>query len=35
MNTESVADEPVIASADASVGETEDDVMDYFKKLGR
>ena len=33
VNTESVADEPVIASADASVGETEDDAMDYFKKL--
>ena len=33
VNTESVADEPVIASADASVGETGDDAMDYFKKL--
>ena len=35
VNTESVADEPVIASADASVGETEDDLMDYFKKICR
>ena len=33
VNTASVADEPVIASADASVGETGDDAMDYFKKL--
>ena len=33
VNKESVADEPVIASADASVGETGDDAMDYFKKL--
>lgn len=33
VNTESVADEPVISSAEPSVGETEDDAMDYFKKL--
>ena len=33
VNTESVADEPVIQSAEASVGESEDDAMDYFKKL--
>ena len=33
VNTETVAEEPVIASAEASVGETEDDAMDYFKKL--
>ena len=33
VNTETVADEPVIASAEASVGESEDDAMDYFKKL--
>ena len=33
VNTESVADEPVISSAEPSVGESEDDAMDYFKKL--
>ena len=33
VNTDSVAEEPVIASAEASVGESEDDAMDYFKKL--
>ena len=33
VNTESVADEPVIQSAEASVGESGDDAMDYFKKL--
>ena len=33
VNTESVADAPVISSAEPSVGESEDDAMDYFKKL--
>ena len=33
VNTESVVDEPVISSAEPSVGESEDDAMDYFKKL--
>ena len=33
VNKSSVADEPVISSADASVGESGDDAMDYFKKL--
>ena len=33
LNTESVADEPVISSAEPSVVESEDDAMDYFKKL--
>ena len=33
VNKASVADEPVISSADASVGESGDDAMDYFKKL--
>ena len=34
VNTEAVANEPVISSAEASVGESsDDDAMDYFKKL--
>jgi len=33
VNTESVAEEPVIASAEASPQVEEDDAMDYFKKL--
>ena len=35
VNTETVADEPVIASAESStVGDSEgDEAMDYFKKL--
>jgi hypothetical protein len=33
VNKSSVADEPVISSADVSVGESSDDAMDYFKKL--
>jgi len=36
VNTDSVAEEPVISSAEASVGEsTGDDAMDYFKKLAQ
>ena len=35
VNTESVVDEPVISSAEPSVGESEDDAMDYFKKLAQ
>jgi len=33
VNTESVAEEPVIASAESSPQVEEDDAMDYFKKL--
>ena len=33
VNTESVADEPVIASAESTPQVEEDDAMDYFKKL--
>ena len=33
VNTETVAEEPVIASAEASPQVEEDDAMDYFKKL--
>ena len=33
VNTETSVDEPVISSAEPSVGESEDDAMDYFKKL--
>ena len=34
VNTETVAEEPVVPSAEASVGEsTDDDAMDYFKRL--
>ena len=33
VNKESVADEPVVASAESTPIDTEDDAMDYFKKL--
>ncbi len=33
VNKEAVAEEPVISSAEASADSTEDDAMDYFKKL--
>jgi len=34
VNTETVAEEPVVPSVEASVGEsTDDDAMDYFKRL--
>ena len=34
VNTDTVADEPVIASAESSPSDSEgDEAMDYFKKL--
>ena len=33
VNTESVADEPVVPTAETSTPQEEDDAMDYFKNL--
>jgi len=35
VNTESVADEPVISSAESTSPSEDEDAMDYFKKLAQ